>query len=138
MDEIKAIAPRRGLAFTLAKLFGWLTLIALYCGWICAEALLPVVKVFGVVVVTPAIFTTIVTYGRGWLRTFCVGALVPALLVAFSLSTLCLFATGIGGDITDVWPELRSAEFAVAVAGIYFASVGFVGLLAVCVRWLVE
>lgn len=94
-----------------------------------------------ITLVLPVVVTTVLVYGRGYQRTFCLGAIFPAgtMLVCTSLMLLIHSVSAYQNDMN------RWGEFAEKVGPYYRPYVGMawgacivLGLLAVGVRWLVE
>jgi hypothetical protein len=114
-------ATALGLGFLVAAPLGLLALTAMLLS-----------------IAVPMVLTIGLIYGRGWLRTFCIGALFPAGILFLSAVPMLVvsvfdgFDGGPGGD--DVEERLFQGLF-VVVAGIVIAAFG---LLAIWVRWAVE
>lgn len=114
-----------GVAFSL--LFaspGWVRLLSALC----------------VVVTLPAVLTVMLIYGRGYGRTFAIGALFPSGMTFCSTALVFTYATfalgALGYDHWDEFPQFGHASgvFVVFTLGLSIA----VGLLAVVVRRKVE
>jgi len=128
--------PRRKL--TLGKMFGWLTLIALTCGLIFNPQLIPLFKVLWLMILTPSALMAMAAHGGSWLQTFARGALIPALSMILGFSYVQFWGYIQWSELEQVFEELDSAAAMATTAGLYFGSIVFAGLVAVCVRWLVE
>jgi hypothetical protein len=128
--------------FSLSTLFIVTTLVAVSCSllWTMPN----VTATFSLLAVSlalPAVFTTVLIYGRGYRRTFCLGALFPAgaMLVCSNLMVMIHAISAYQND-TSIW-----MEFADKVGPYYRPFVGaawvlciLIGLLCVGVRWLTE
>jgi len=82
--ECVASHPRR-LQYTLRTLFALTTAAAIACAvFFTLPPWVSIVAAVCVVISMPAVLTVMLVYGRGYTRTFCIGALFPAglLLVA--------------------------------------------------------
>lgn len=128
--------PRRKL--TLGKLFGWLTLIALTCGLIFNPRLIPLFKVLWLMILTPSALMAMAVHGGSWLQTFARGALIPALSMISGFFYVYPWYFIEWSELEQVFEELDSAAAMAATTGLCFGSIVFAGLVALCVRWLVE
>ena len=129
-------APPRFLQFSLGTMFVVTTAVAIVCSLLFSMptvAGFPLLLVFSVAL--PAALTTVIIYGRGYQRTFCIGALFPAgmFLVMFPFIEPNVFR----------FPEffrMNEADwlvFRVVVVGFWVSSI-LVGSICVGVRRLVE
>ena len=122
--------------YSLLSLLIVMTIVAVACsGLFAASPLIAMLTGLFCVVTLPAVLTIAVIYGRGWLRTFGIGALFPA-----GASLFCAYSTGFFSVMFRFGP-LPAGD--VRKNLVYFLIVDFVatvavGLLAVWTRWLVE
>ncbi|MEN6452517.1 MAG: hypothetical protein ABFC96_18665 [Thermoguttaceae bacterium] len=135
------LRERRPFQFSLRSMFIATTLVALVCGGLFA----PISAVVGMTAlclatITPVALTIAIVYGRGYPRTFGIGAIFPAgLMLLWGISP---FSGGLGfvALCTDAdSPIDDSTRVAIAVGtGIYAGFILVSGLVAVGVRWLIE
>lgn len=114
-----------------------LLLLPVFLAAICSVlfATPPVVSVVEVVafsLILPPALTTVVIYGRGYKRTFCIGALFPAGML-FLIASYVGLAMCAGGnfDMSDIAP-MRGY----LIAGL--SAVAACGLISVAIRWGLE
>ena len=131
----------RPFQFTLRTTFIVMTAAALtMSATMAAPAFLAGLCLVAWFVILPVILTVVVIYGRGYQRTFCIGALFPA--------TSCLLGTGAFVALMWVFPEDASSvltdlrdkhlyRIAMVLMATLLAAV-VAGLLAIWVRRLVE
>jgi hypothetical protein len=123
------------LQFSLRAILVLMTFSALACGLLfAAPAQVSILAVFFVLSLAPIVLTVWVVYGRGYFRTFAIGALFPGTLVLLYsyIIPFALFDMDIGDDSVMT----RLAILAYLVGGlIVFCIYGSVAMLA---RWLVE
>jgi len=132
-DREMEIEPRP-LQFSLQGMFLLMTVLAVAFSLLLAAP--PVVRFIGAaffLLALPTVLTVVLIYGRGYARTFCIGALFPAgtMLWPFG-SGVPMIMYGMGGDLGGAgWIP------ALYVAAAYVVSMIF-GAIAVVVRRLVE
>jgi len=130
--------PPHRFQFTLSQLIVLMTLVAVFCASaISVPGWLSMILAGCFAILLPMAFTVGIVYGRGYQRTFCMGALFPSGIVGFQgLSVFGLFLyrpTRLGGDF-DSEARLWVWVFLLAVCGV---SIAF-GLLAMGLRWMIE
>lgn len=120
--------------FTLQTMLIVTTVLAVACSLLFATTgAVRIVSGVCLLIFFPAVLTTVLVYGRGYQRTFCIGALFPAGAALMSFQYLFAYFSMIGGRGGD--PE--DFGLAVFIALSWAASV-VVGLVACGVRWMVE
>jgi len=85
----------------------------------------------------PMVLTILLIYGRGYMRTFCIGALFPAGLFLYTLGAGLIFPflrSAMGGYSYDPKTHMYVGIY-MLVAGVAIVALG---LLAMGVRWMVE
>ena len=90
-----------------------------------------------IVIAAPVALTTVAVYGRGDLRTFCIGALFPSGMALLSLASVVgpyMFVALIFNDEEDV--DVRA--YVLVGLTVYFVAIIACGLLAVWIRRMVE
>jgi len=135
--ECAASRPRR-LQCTLRTLFALTTAAAIACA--VFFTLPPWVSIVAAVCVTismPAVLTVMLIYGRGYTRTFCIGALFPAGLCLSPVAASYGLQIAVN-SLTDVFEPLEPNIAVLVFLNVYFAVVLGNGLLAVGVRRLME
>jgi hypothetical protein len=143
LSEVKAAEPERiSFQFGLSTLLAIMAVVAVSCSLMFTMPNAPAtVALLAVSLALPAVFTTVLIYGRGYRRTFCLGALFPAgvMLVCSSLMILIHAISAYMNEI-DIW-----VQFADKVGPYYRPFVGtawvasiLIGLLCVLVRLLTE
>jgi hypothetical protein len=127
--------------YSLRTMFIVVTAVAVVLsGVFSGPGWLSVVTGVVVAVLAPMVLTIAVIYGRGYLRTFCIGGLFPAGVVLLAARTLLFDLTyTIAGRPHPILGVSREAGWFVG-ACILFAGVAIVvsGLVAVGVRWMIE
>jgi hypothetical protein len=125
-------APHR-FQFGLLSMFVITTVVAATCSLTFSMSnlvALPLFVLFSVIVT--GVLITVIVYGRGYQRTFCIGAVVPfgVLLLTFAFAGVILFLDG---------PSPRADGFSSRVVVVSFwGSSILVGTICVGVRRLVE
>jgi hypothetical protein len=145
------IAPRRPFQFTLRTMFLVTTVVAVVLGGLSVPEQWEWVRVltmFYVAVAVPIVAVTALVYGRGYVRTFALGALFPAAAI-LGMMMVDLFAVAIntGGGVTlDMAvisllpgddPEQRRVTLMLGT-GVATALILLGGLIAVVVRRMVQ
>ena len=138
-ESLPSETPSRSLQFRISTML-WLTLVvALACSLffsIPAVAGLPLLLAFSMVL--PAVLATIAIYGRGYQRTFCIGAMFPAGVLLFTLGFLhILILDGPASGFIRFTDDARWLGLRVIVGGSWGLSL-LAGLICVGVRRLVE
>ena len=129
---------RHSFQFSLLGLFGAMTLVAVFCAVFFAAPLwvgLLAALFFGVSI--PGVLTTMLVYGRGYGRTFAIGALFPVGLAALPVALYSIYwpAVFLGSGVGDD-PDTRRFILIYVVGGSAMAAGS--GLTAVATRWLIE
>jgi hypothetical protein len=131
----------RGCQFSLRTLFAVTTFVAVACTvYFALPPPAGVLLDLCLVVSTPVVLAAMVIYGRQYVRTFAMGALIAAgvfLFPAFTLYGLS-FVGAIAGNYIDLDDPDSIRFFAVTFVSAYYFLVLGNGLLAVLVRRLVE
>jgi hypothetical protein len=140
--EIFMESPSRPWQFSLGSLLAIVTAAA-----VASSLLITMPSVYStpalvfITIVLPAVLTTVAVYGRGYKRTFCLGALFPAgtMLVCTASMVFVHVVSAYQNDIKDV------TKFMDKVGPYYRPFVGFtwgacliVGVLCMIVRRLAE
>ena len=125
--------------FSLWSMFVLMTALALGLGFLVAAPLgLLALTATLLSIAVPMALTIAVIYGRGWLRTFSIGALFPGGILLFSSIPLLGFSVIELFDFGPPGPDIDDR----VMFGVYVVIVGAVmaafGLLAIWVRWMVE
>ncbi len=128
-------APHRSLQFSLSSMFLVTTAVAVVCSLtfsMPAVVALPLLVLSSVILA--AVLITLIIYGRGYQRTFCIGAVVPfgVLLLTLAFTGAIVFFDG---------PSSRGYRLSLVprlvVVGFWMSSI-LVGAICVGVRKLVE
>ena len=137
-ESIQRPTKRRPFQFSLRSLFAITTLLAVMLSLLFASP--GWVRLFSSLfwgTAYPAVLTTVLVYGKGYLRTFCLGALFPSAWAMFYLGYVffqfsgALFVVGLG-DLDEMGQTV--AAFIMVSSGMSV----LVGLLAMGTRRLVE
>jgi hypothetical protein len=147
MDEHKSEAPRPQtprprLQFSLLSLFLLTLLVALGCSALFGlsdSVAAPVVA--GAAILVPVFLITVVIYSRTYWQTFCVGALVPCMLVVYFCGWISMLTCFDPGPLRlSDWPRVAQRLMIFYRPSLLFSwSVAVVaGLLSVVVRWLID
>lgn len=147
-NPLEPVLPRRRrrplFQYSLRTLFVLTTLVAILCSALFAAPWwfsVATLAVLGVLI--PLGLIVAIIYARGYLRTFCIGALfpaVPALLVSLYLWTM-VYVSIFGVNFSDLVSGHDGDEYRLRLAialGVALALIAFCGLFAMLVRWLVE
>ena len=118
--------------FSLFSMFVVTTGVAITCSLtftMPAVAAIPLFALFSVILM--AVLITVIVYGRGYQRTFCIGAVVPfgVLLVGFAFAAVIVFV-GDNPRGDDILSRLT-------VVGFWGSSI-LAGASSAGVRWLIE
>lgn len=136
--ECEISRPRR-LQYTLRTLFALTTAAAIACAvFFALPPWVSVVAAVCVVVSMPVVLTVMLIYGRGYTRTFSIGALFPAgfCLLAPMVS---YFALALAAEYYEnMFDGLEPNIVVLVFLNVYFAVVLGNGLLAVGIRRLME
>ena len=135
--------PRRGGAFqySLRTLFVLTTALAVLCSLLFASP--GWVRFFSgqfAFAILPAVLVVMLVYGRGYTRTFALGALFPAAACFLASGVMHLY---ISIEVIDYrFPDFDDLDEVGIAFGVFVLTVGAAslisGLIAVGVRWLVE
>ena len=106
--------------------------------YIAGEELARFLTILLLTIAVPMVLTVALVYGRGYLRTCCIGALFPAVV---SLA-LIVYEPRVLGELKlvkvyDYSPQQHGAAFLTALAG-YVGTIAVFGFLAILVRWRLE
>ncbi len=126
---------RRGrLQFSLRGLLVLMTVSAFVCGLLfAAPAWVGLLLVVFQCTAMPVAVTVMIIYGRGYLRTFAIGAMFPGFLALFYSYAVLL--SGLGDlDDESLQTRLMLAAYLVGL----FVVMALYGGTAMVVRWLVE
>jgi hypothetical protein len=136
----------RPFQFTLRTLLSLTTVVAVVCSGLFAPAVWMVALTLLVLgMLGPMALTVALIYGRGYLRTFCIGALFPAApILLLDLYYGMMVVAGLcdggfhqftaDGDANSAETRMTMAVAVVVIVGI----VVLAGLLAMGVRWVVQ
>lgn len=122
--------------FSLRAMFAVTSILAVaFSLLLAAPGLVRVIAAGCLIVALPVVLTVVLIHGRGYARTFSIGALFPATLASWcaagpSYSMLFLWEAAAGNIELGFGP-------AIVTAGTFSLSIA-TGLLAVLVRWLLE
>ena len=132
-------APRlRRLQYSLRTLFGLTTAVAIACAvFFALPAWVSVVVAECVIISVPAVLTVMLIYGRGYTRTFCIGALFPAGICLSPVASSFGLQIALN-SLTEVFDSLEPNIAVLVFLNVYFAVVLGNGLLAVGVRRSME
>lgn len=141
-DNKRADARPARFQYTLRGLLALTTAVAIACAvfFTMPEWVSGLVTVC-VLISTPGMLTVMVIYGRGYTRTFAIGALFPALLPAgLCLSPVLAFylITPAGSALGGAFDAMEPGVAFLISLNVYFVLVLGNGLLAVWVRRCVE
>jgi len=128
--QTRTVVPPR-FQFSPLSMFAVTTAVAVVCSLAFSMSdmvAIPLFLLFSVVLT--AVLITIIVYGRGYQRTFCIGAVVPfgVLLLTLGFVGAILFLEG---------PRTQPSTYRLVVCGCWLSSL-LVGVVCVGVRWLVE
>ncbi len=135
---------RRPFQFRLRTLFILTAVVAIVLSGLFAPSdYVRVMSANTVRLAIPVSLTTLLVYGRGYVRTFCIGGLLPSAGIVLSAPYyanwpgLDVFA---GGEPTPAPVLVSEQEATIALAWLVLGLVLTIamGLLAMGVRWLVE
>ena len=118
------------------------TVVAVVCSGLFAPvAYVVVATIAGLIVLVSVALTVAVIYARGYLRTFCVGAIFPAGMVFVVMVLYCVVGiiAILGLADANAEPIDQSVRETIAIAAACYIAFCFVsGLVAVGVRWMIE
>jgi len=134
-DRLKR--PRWRFQFSLRSLLIATTLVAVGCSiFLASPWQVGLVAALCLVVSTPVVLIVVLIHGRGYARTFCIGALIPAGIVWCMLGSYYAISLLLAFSGNGPWDENRTPV--VVFLGVYYLLVVANGLLAVGTRWLIE
>ena len=137
-DDPNAGGLARRFQYTLRTLFALTTAAAIACAvFFTLPPWVSVVAAVCVIISMPAVLTVMLIYGRGYTRTFCIGALFPA-GVCFSPVASSYGLQIAVNSLTELFDSLEPNIAVLVFLNVYFAVVLGNGLLAVGVRRLME
>ena len=126
------------LQYTSRTLLALTTAVAIACAvFFTLPPWVSVVAAVCVVISMPAVLTVMLIYGRGYTRTFCIGALFPAGVLLSPIASTYTFQI-VAELLNEVFDSLEPNIAVLVSLNIYFAVVLGNGLLAVGVRRLME
>jgi len=129
--------PRR-LQYSLGTLFALTTAAAIACAvFFTLPPWVSVVAAVCVVISMPVVLTVMLIYGRGYTRTFSIGALFPAGLCLSPAAASYGLQVAVN-TFTEVFDSLEPNIAVLVFLNVYFAVVLGNGLLAVGIRRLME
>ncbi len=141
---VSSVPARQRLQFGLRTLLIVMTgfavlLSALFAGPIAASLLVEV----AVILAAPMCLTVGIVYGRGYLRTFCIGGVFPcgsiALGTSFYVLPEIIYALPSGGFWTEIGNDDTLAKLVIAIGIVIGILVTLAFGAAACgVRWLIE
>lgn len=138
----RSIRPRARFQFGLGTMFLITAMVAVSCSLFFQMpnvVATPLLVLF--MLVLPAVLTTVLVYGRGYQRAFCLGALFPAgtMLVCTSFM-LVVHSISAYEHTIAAWADFaeKVGPYYRPYAGIAWVSCFVVGFLNVVVCWLVE
>jgi hypothetical protein len=142
-NEVRAAEPERfAFQFGLSTLLMLTVLVAVSCSLFFSMPNKPATIVLILIsLALPAVFATVLIYGQGYRRTFCLGALFPSgVMMVCSSLMIMIHAISAYQNNVDIW-----VQFADKVGPYYRPFVGtawvasiLIGLLCVLVRLLTE
>ncbi len=143
------IAEHRPFQFSLRTMFIVTTLVAVVCSGLFAPVTYIVVAtIAGLIVLAAVALTVAIIYARGYLRTFCVGAIFPASMVFVVLVLACMFyfttitpgspVSLSDSDSTFDATDQATREGIALYVACYLAFCFVSGLVAMGVRWMIE
>jgi hypothetical protein len=139
--EIKTSDQQAGGApfqYSLRTMFIVMTVVAVaLSGILAGPRWLTVLTAVLLDVMTPMLLTIGLIYGRGYLRTFCIGGLFPtgAMVIALGLEFVSYRSINVW-EITGPAGEF-GLSVGVFILAAYVVTIAF-GLVAVGVRWMIE
>jgi len=135
-------ASRTMPQFGLQAMLGMTAVVAVVCTLFFSmppEIATPVMIV--IMVTLPAVLTTVLVYGRGYQRTFCLGAIFPAgiMLLCTSLM-LMIHSISAYQNSVATWQEFseRIGPYYKPYVALTFGTALAVGAICVVVRWIVD
>jgi hypothetical protein len=145
--EIKAGPTKPGGApfqYSLRTMLAVTAFLAVSCSLLFASP--GWVRVAGALCLTlilPAMLTVLLVYGRGYVRTFCIGAVFPSGITLLSTAVILAYITfAIAFNTARIWQALGTLEdvgYSPAIfVGISWGLSVLVGLIGVGVRWSIE
>ncbi len=133
------VPERRPFQFSLRTMFIVTAVVALICGGLFAPLqFVAFGTMAALAILIPMALTIAIVYARGYLRTFCVGAMFPAGTVLLPL----LMENGLYlplSALSSTDPLDQEGRVAVAIyVALYLAFIVLCGLVAIGVRWMIE
>ena len=137
-DDPRAGGLARRLQYTSRTLLALTTAVAIACAvFFTLPPWVSVVAAVCVIISMPAVLTVMLIYGRGYTRTFCIGALFPAGLCLSPVAASYGLQIAVN-SLTEVFDSLEPNIAVLVFLNVYFAVVLGNGLLAVGIRRLME
>ncbi len=135
-SDVAATVKRPGCRqFTLRGLLAMMTLAGVLCGLLIGAPLpIRLITATFLFVLAPMVLTVCVIYGRGYFRTFAIGALFPASLSIISAYVLVAYAAEFSANDESTLAKLFVL---ISVAGAFLVFLAY-GAIAMGVRWFVE
>jgi hypothetical protein len=137
-------AQPRPFQFSLRAIFIVMTALAVVCsGLFAGPVWATVLTGFLLVILTAVAFTVAVVYGRGYLRTFSVGAIFPCGMLSawLAMNSYYFIASGelqYGPSGLGTSMSLRARVYVGIITGSVLTATLVCGLFAMLVRWVVE
>ena len=132
--------------FSLRTIFVVTTIVGVLCGLLIGGS--PIVRWctgFALVLLLPVLWTVMIIYGRGYQRTFAIGAMFPCGILFVAVGTALFFiALGIlSNPPAPSWNEFRdyvanSAKGLACVAEFNLLLSILFGVVAALLRWVIE
>jgi hypothetical protein len=139
------IRPRnrpRPFQFSLRSIFIVTTLLAVVCSGLFAGNWVSLIAVILLSGLIPSALIVCMIYGRGYLRTFCIGAMVPAgdliLIFVYGTVTLTPSLADPAAFVSGAMDPQETRLYVGIATGIVLGLILLFGLFAILVRWLVE
>ncbi len=137
-DPGRSDPPRQPFQYSLASLLVVTVVFAIGCSiFFAMPAWVAVLATVAIVVSTPVALTTVLVYGQGYPRTFCIGGLFPAGICLFPFSPLYGIQI-MSGLFRGLGESAEGPLRCLIFVAVYAVFVAGDGLLAVWIRRLVE
>ncbi len=141
-DSAQATPSRAMPQFGLQAMLGMTAVVAVVCTLFFSIPPVVATPLMIVLMVTlPAVLTTVLVYGRGYQRTFCLGAIFPAgiMLLCTSLM-LMIHSISAYQNSVATWEGFaeRVGPYYRPYVALTLGAALAVGLICVVVRWIVD
>jgi hypothetical protein len=143
VNEVRAAEPERFVfQFGLSTMLILTVLVAVSCSLFFSMPNKPgTIALMVITLALPAVFATVLIYGRGYRRTFCLGALFPSgvMMVCTSLMVM-IHAISAYQNTVDTWTQFadKVGPYYRPFVGLAWVSSILIGLLCVLIRLLTE